>query len=72
LKNIKSVEEAMAELNIEFVGVEYTYAKTKKRPPLDMEKVKKKCEILIKEKRWISDKEMEDYGKNPNFVKPVS
>jgi hypothetical protein len=72
LKNIKSVEEATAKLNIEFVGIEYTYAKTKKRPPLDMEKVKKKCEILIKEKRWTSDAEMENYERSQNFVKPVN
>jgi hypothetical protein len=48
------------------------HVKTKQRPPLDMKKALKQCEILIKEKRWISDAEMEGYDKNQNFVKPVN
>ncbi|MDR1334072.1 MAG: hypothetical protein LBJ71_02530 [Holosporaceae bacterium] len=38
--------------------------KFKKRPPLNMENTKKQCEILVREKRWISDAEIENLDKS--------
>ncbi|GHU17835.1 hypothetical protein FACS189472_05290 [Alphaproteobacteria bacterium] len=59
IDNLKSVEKVSNEIGAEFVGIEYTYSKTKKRPTLNLEKARKQFEILIKEKRWMSDEEME-------------
>jgi hypothetical protein len=59
IDHVKSVETEANDLRIEYVGVEYTYARTKKRPPLNLEKAKKQFEILVKERRWVSDEEME-------------
>jgi hypothetical protein len=58
LDNVKSVDKMCGDLGTEYVGIEYGYAETKKRPPLDVEKAKKQFKILIEEKRWVSDKEI--------------
>jgi hypothetical protein len=59
LKHLKSVEKTSAAVGAEFIGIEYAYSKTKKHPPLNLERAKRQYETLIKEKRWVSDEEME-------------
>jgi hypothetical protein len=65
LKNLKSVEKICTEIGIQFVGIEFTYSKIKKHPPMNPERVKKQYKTLMLEKRWISDAEMENCDKNP-------
>ncbi|MDR0968191.1 MAG: DUF2608 domain-containing protein [Holosporaceae bacterium] len=58
---IESVQKAADDLGIKSVCIEYVYASTKKFPPLDEEKAKKQGEILCKERRWVSDEEIQKY-----------
>lgn len=58
LKNLKSVEKISKKFGAKFIGIEYTYFKTKKRSPLDIEKAKKQYEALFTEKRWLADHEI--------------
>jgi hypothetical protein len=57
--NIMSVKEAVFEYKAQFVGIEYTYAKTKVLTPLEIEKVKKQFKILIDEEHWVPDEELD-------------
>lgn len=58
ISNVQSVKNKLAQINIEFIGIEYVYSKTKKRSAFKEEKSKKQLEILIKENRWVSDFEI--------------
>ncbi|MDR0968192.1 MAG: DUF2608 domain-containing protein [Holosporaceae bacterium] len=58
LNNVELVGKAAKDLGIEYVGVEYTRAKTQKLPPLNMKKAKKQFEVLVRERRWPSENEV--------------
>lgn len=56
IANILSVEKSVKNLNIEYLGIEYTYSSSKIRPlPFDIEKARVQFNTLIKEQRWIKD-----------------
>jgi hypothetical protein len=59
IENLKSVESVSQVLGIEFVGVEYTRSKTVAGDQLDMQKIEKQFDILIKEEKWLSCADME-------------
>lgn len=59
IENLKSIESISQILGIEFVGIEYTRSKTAACNQLDMQKIEKQFDILIKEKKWLSCTEIE-------------
>jgi hypothetical protein len=65
MKNLESVRKVSEEIGIRFIGIEYTRVKTKKRSSFDLKKIKSQVDILMREKRWISDAEMKNYEKTP-------
>ncbi|MDR2781558.1 MAG: DUF2608 domain-containing protein [Holosporaceae bacterium] len=66
LKNLESIEKICTEMGAQFVGIEYAYSKIKKYPSLNPKRVRKQYKILMAEKRWPSDEEMENSEKNPH------
>lgn len=62
MKNLKSMEKIAESIKTDFTGIEYTYFEKQNLSRLDLKKAKIQLETLIKEKRWISFKEIE---KNP-------
>ncbi len=61
IENLKSVESISQVLEIEFVGIEYTRSKTTVYNQLDIQKIEKQFDILVKEKKWLSCSEAEKY-----------
>jgi hypothetical protein len=60
-KNLESVENISAAIGVQFIGIEYTYAKTKKRPTRNEKKSEMPCEILLEKKPETTQKEMVDF-----------
>lgn len=53
-RHLESVRQVADEIGSEFVGIEYTLAKSKKRSPINLTKIKEQCKFLIEKERWIS------------------
>jgi hypothetical protein len=58
IRNIKDVERAVEEIGLNYIGVEYTYARTRTLPPVDLDQVQEQIDLLVWEGQWISDEEM--------------
>ena len=58
IENLQSVEMISQAMGIEFVGIEYTYSNTL-ASAIDMQKIRKKFDLLIREKKWFSCAEIE-------------
>jgi hypothetical protein len=57
LENLQSVDEACKAIKISFIGIKYNSSE-KNKISADLEKIKKQYRILINEKRWVSDEEL--------------
>lgn len=57
MKNLESVAMAAKQLNIKFLGIEYTKATEFAKAPLNMERAQLQFKMLEQQQRWISDSE---------------
>ncbi len=53
-KNLEKVWKLAEKLGMEYIGIEYTKAFTKKRKDVDVKEVKQKFDLLLKLKKWES------------------
>lgn len=56
MKHIYSIKDISEKIKAKYIGVNYSKSLTSKRQPVDIEIVKKQFEILLKRKKWITDK----------------
>lgn len=57
LKNVISVQDMCAKLNIDFTGIEYTKATSSYSRPNNLSIAKVQAQTLGKERKWLTDKE---------------
>lgn len=58
--NLKAVKKACEELQVEFLGIHYTEAKSRKLPKLKAARERNRFQILEQEGLWLLDKELEE------------
>ncbi len=74
MKHIYSVKKVSERIKAEYIGINYIKSLTSKKQPVDIEGVKKQFEILLKRKKWVTDKVInETYNKSVwIFHKPLT
>lgn len=59
LKYVESIKELCERKDIKFTGIHYTFAKTKKRTPLDFKLAEKQFKVLYETGKWISEEDLQ-------------